>query len=93
MTPSMPGFDIVQGIPSWSFLIEHSSGRKVLFDLGVRKDWENMAPLIARMIKKNKWGVEVEKNVIEVLEEGGVKRGDIEAIVWRSALSEHVVLE
>ena len=83
MKPPMPYFDTLRHIPSWSFLIEHPSGRKVLFDLGVRKDWENMAPAIVKMVKKAKWGVEVEKNTIQVLEEGGVQGKHIEAVIWR----------
>ncbi|KAK5003623.1 hypothetical protein LTR60_006778, partial [Cryomyces antarcticus] len=41
--------------PAFSFLIEHSSGKKVLFDLGVRKDFENLAPHIVEMAKKGGW--------------------------------------
>lgn len=39
----MPGFLFVQDfkgdmvMSDWSFLIEHSSGKRVLFDLGLRK--------------------------------------------------------
>ncbi|KAJ6142444.1 hypothetical protein N7471_001897 [Penicillium samsonianum] len=35
-----------QHSPDYSFLIHHPSGRKVLFDLGMRKDLENHPPII-----------------------------------------------
>jgi hypothetical protein len=83
MSPPMPGFTHIAG-PAYCFLIEHSTGRKVLFDLGVRKDWENMAGPVVKMIKAQGWEVKVEKNISEILEEEeGIKGLDVEAIIWR----------
>lgn len=70
--------------PAYSFLIEHAaSGQKLLFDLGVRKDFENLVPVIANIIKEEKWQIIVEKGVAEILEEGGIKPKDINGIIWR----------
>lgn len=69
--------------PSLSFLLEHSSGRRLVWDLGIRKDWHNYAPVIAKYIPTRNYSIEVEKNVIEILEEGGIKRESIEAVIWR----------
>lgn len=55
----------------------------MLFDLGVQKDWEAQAPSTVEMIRDEGWDVRVEKDVNEILEEGGVSGGDIEAIIWR----------
>lgn len=82
MSPPMPGYTRLVG-PAYVFLIEHSSGRKLLFDLGVRKDWENMAGPVVKMIKSLGWEVGAEKNVIDILGEEGIKGGDVEAVVWR----------
>ncbi|KAL9612333.1 MAG: hypothetical protein Q9167_003066 [Letrouitia subvulpina] len=69
--------------PAYSFLIEHpGDGRKLLFDLGVRKDWENLSPSIVKHIKAWNAKVSVEKGVAEILEEGGVNPQEIEAIIW-----------
>jgi hypothetical protein len=67
----------------YAFLIENvSSGRKVLFDLGVRKDWENLAqPLVERLSKS--FDIDVEKGVSQILEEGGVGLEEISSIIWR----------
>lgn len=82
--PEIKGFDTFDS-PAFSFLIEHpTSGRKLLWDLGVRKDWQNLAPGIVKGIKDRGWEVTVEKGVAEVLlEEGGVKPEDIDSIIWR----------
>ncbi len=83
--PPIKGLDYLD-CPAFSFLIENPGGRKVLFDLGVRKDWKNLAPRIADRIRGGGWQITVEKDVAEILREGGVKLGDIEAIIWRWAL-------
>lgn len=55
----------------------------MLFDLGVRKDWETeFAPRIRDRITGGGWKVTVEKNVREILESNGVKGEEIDAIVW-----------
>lgn len=78
------GFDKVQS-GSWSFLIEHSSGRKLLYDLGTRKDWENLPPTIglkglidAGVINEFR----VDKNIADILTERGLALGEIEGIIW-----------
>lgn len=70
--------------PSFAFLIEHPTGRKLVFDLGVRKDYHNMAPvwvkLQASMGEASK--VSVKQGVREILEAHGVSGSDIEAVIW-----------
>ena len=90
-TPMIKGADFLD-CPSFAFLVEHPSGRKVLFDLGVRKDWEHLAPGIVQFLKTNGWGIDVKKNVAEILEENGVKLDSIEAIVWRYESSAQSIL-
>ena len=83
MTPPYKGLDYLD-CPAFSFLIEHrSSGRKILFDLGVRKDWENLPATTRQHIKTIGGTVTIEKGVAEILLEGGVAPKDIEAIIWR----------
>lgn len=83
MKPNIPGHTHLV-CPSYSFLIENpSSGRKVLFDLGVQKEWEKQAPVVVDMIRKYGWTVSVEKDVAEILEDGGVRRDEVEGIIWR----------
>lgn len=81
VAPTIANFE-ESALPCFSFLIKHSSGRQLLFDLGVRKDWENSAAGLVSRIKDAKWGVKVEKDVATILEENSIPSKDIEAIVW-----------
>ena len=86
MEPAIKGYDIVDA-PAYSFLVEHpKDGRKVVFDLGVRKDWENLPPSIVKRAKEGNYSITIERSVAEILEAGGVKPIDIEAIIWRFIL-------
>jgi hypothetical protein len=76
--PAIKGFTELS-FPSFSFLIEHPSGRKLLYDLGIRKDFEKLPPAISSYVKDLK--VTVKKDVKEILE-GGVEGKDIEAVIW-----------
>jgi hypothetical protein len=83
--PHIKGHDTYRG-PSYAFLIEHElkgSTRRLLFDLGMRKDWHKLSPVIVSSIEAQNWSIHVENSVAEVLEDGGVNRADIEAIIWR----------
>lgn len=93
LEPQYEGIEFLD-CPAFSFLIEHPpSGRKFLFDLGVRKDWENYSHRIANRIKDQGWDLKIEKGVAETLDEGGVRPKDIEGIVWRFVfLMNHTIL-
>jgi glyoxylase-like metal-dependent hydrolase (beta-lactamase superfamily II) len=68
--------------PAFSFLIDHPSGRKLLFDLGVRIDFHNLPPIIQSYFQEKSARITVEKDVYSILTENGVDRKGIEAIVW-----------
>ena len=66
-------------------MIAHPSGRKLLYDLGCRKDWTNLPSALGiKTLQEN--GIlqtlEVEKNVSEILSEGGMKLDEIEGVIW-----------
>lgn len=82
-TPTVPGFDVFDGAPSFVFLLEHPSGQKLLFDLGIRKDWENLDSDSVERLKKHGYRVDVEMGIAEFLDDVGVGKGNIDAIVWR----------
>ncbi|KIW21530.1 hypothetical protein PV08_02110 [Exophiala spinifera] len=92
MTPPIHGHTQLTA-PTLSFLVEQiSSGRKVLFDLGLRKDWQNHPPAVQSLISGPGWAFDVPKNVDEVLQENGVdvKGGAIEAVVWSHWHFDHI---
>ncbi|KAF5315159.1 hypothetical protein D9619_007211 [Psilocybe cf. subviscida] len=66
--------------PVLSFLLTHSlSGKKVLFDLGVRKDWENYPPVVVKWINSI-YPVDVKQDVLESLSKGGMSPHDIDFV-------------
>lgn len=95
--PHIPGHGEVD-CPCLSFLIINAQGsRHVLFDLGVRKDFEQgLAPVVRKHITGNqpRFKVRVEKNVADILDEDLAKLGatsrDIEAVIWSHHHWDHI---
>lgn len=83
MKPPVQGLQYMPELPAWSFLIEHPSGKKVLFDLGVPRDHQDFSPTIRAHLKRQGWDVHVEKDVIDILEEHRVAADQITSIIWR----------
>jgi glyoxylase-like metal-dependent hydrolase (beta-lactamase superfamily II) len=80
--PQIADFETVT-CPAYSFLVEHpSSSRKLVFDLGVRKDWQNSSQYIVDRIRNGGWKVEVKKDVPQILEDNKIPTKDIEAVIW-----------
>jgi hypothetical protein len=80
MSPPMEEYETVH-CPSYAFLIERSSSRKIVFDFGILKGTENLAPAIRNKIQIVI--VVVEKGVDGILREYKVQPQEIEAIIWR----------
>ena len=82
LLPKITGYDYLS-CPAFSFIIEHSAGKKVLFDLGVRKDWENFSPSLYERITSYGWQIVVQKDVRDILEEENIDLRSVHAIIWR----------
>lgn len=83
MSPPVPGLETFPTSPSLCFLLEHPSGRKVVWDLGIRKDYDHYSPAITSYIPTTKYNIEVKKNVVDILAEHGVSGHEVEAMIWR----------
>jgi glyoxylase-like metal-dependent hydrolase (beta-lactamase superfamily II) len=81
LLPDVGGQEYIH-FPSYVFLVQHPSGRKVLFDLGIRKDWENAAPSVMRQIMGSKSEITSPENIIDVLKRHGIQGQEIEAVIW-----------
>ncbi|KAF9888166.1 hypothetical protein FE257_009161 [Aspergillus nanangensis] len=79
-------------LPSFAFLIEHpTKNRKLLFDLGLRKDFANLPPAVHHFLSAAGWEVTVEKDVSEVLEENNnVTLDEIEAVILSHQHFDHL---
>jgi glyoxylase-like metal-dependent hydrolase (beta-lactamase superfamily II) len=95
MDPPVPGFDAMH-CRSYCFLIKHQhEGRTnkydtVLFDLGVRKDWENLPPTLVAGFKDAGFVVDVKKDVAEILSEHGQDLNEIGGLFWSHWHFDHV---
>lgn len=67
-------------VPDISFLIEHEgSKKKVMFDLGVRKDYWNLPAVVLNRLGQRRavLSIRVDKDTTEVLEENGIDLSEI----------------
>ncbi|KDR78197.1 hypothetical protein GALMADRAFT_65036 [Galerina marginata CBS 339.88] len=76
--------------PSLSFLLRHSQkGTHLVFDLGIRKDWENYPPVVVDRIKAT-YLVEVKQDVVESLEKGGLSPAKIDYVCLSHCHWDHI---
>ncbi|KAK8138557.1 Metallo-hydrolase/oxidoreductase [Apiospora sp. TS-2023a] len=69
--------------PCYSFLIRHPKlGRSLVFDLGIKKDWENLPPPLVQRFRDSGYTPIVPRHVREILDQGGVDTKSIEAVIW-----------
>lgn len=83
MEPPMEGMEYMLPLPAWSFLIEHPSGQKILYDLGAPKDLHSFSPAIREHLERQGWKVDVKEEVIDILDRNGIAANEISAIIWR----------
>ncbi|KAI1087240.1 beta-lactamase-like protein [Rostrohypoxylon terebratum] len=89
--PPIEGFTGLHA-PVYCFLVSH--GRQhVVFDLGVRTDWENYAPKIVSIIKATTTvtpGTDVSSILDEDTSDLGIRSTDIGAVIWSHNHFDHV---
>ncbi|KAL8675036.1 MAG: hypothetical protein Q9224_007482, partial [Gallowayella concinna] len=80
--PVLKGHETMN-MPTFAFLIKNKKlGKTIMFDLGCRKDWWNFAPAAYNSIMHGIPGLNIPKNINEILEEGKEDVGKVEGIVW-----------
>jgi hypothetical protein len=75
-------------LAGYSFLIEHPHNhRRILFDLGIRKDSQNLAPAIIKEFSgpDGKLAFTVKQDVPDQLVAGNVTLASIDTVIWRCA--------
>ncbi|KAI8711295.1 Lactamase-B domain-containing protein [Fusarium sp. LHS14.1] len=88
--PIVHGHGHFSGLPCLVFLIQNFSGRRVLFDLGTRKDWRNLSPMVLVEVDRDKIEVDIQEDVVYCLRQGGIAPHDIEAVVLRNKTLEEL---
>ncbi|RFU81922.1 metallo-beta-lactamase superfamily [Trichoderma arundinaceum] len=88
LDPVVEGHEVMNGADT-AFLIENERlGKKLVFDLGTRKDWWNL-PRKVRDPLAFCVGVKVEKDVPEVLKGSGILLNEIDDIIWSHSHLDH----
>ncbi|KAJ6127558.1 hypothetical protein N7523_003170 [Penicillium sp. IBT 18751x] len=89
-----PGFKGAErlNVPSFSFLIEHESGQKILFDLGIRKNWQDLPPVALDLFKSNDFSFSTKEDTPTTLERNGidVSKGAISTVIWSHPHFDHI---
>ncbi|KAL6242805.1 hypothetical protein RBB50_010451 [Rhinocladiella similis] len=78
----------IQQYPDYSFLIRHPSGQNVLFDLGLRKDLENVPRVIHGSFPIV--NPQVPEDVVDLLSKGPVSPSSIHTVVFSHLHFDHV---
>ena len=82
MEPEIAGFETLN-LTSVCFLIEnHQLNKRVLFDCGARKDFENYSPATKARLNVIIKGIKIEADVNDILVEAGIDLKSIDSIIW-----------
>ncbi|KAM0255132.1 hypothetical protein ACHAQJ_006055 [Trichoderma viride] len=89
LEPAVKGHELINGTTS-CFLIENEHlGRRAVFDLGLRKDWWNLAPKVRESLSQITLSIKIDMDVAEVLQNAGVSIDQINDIIWSHAHIDH----
>ncbi|KAG4441598.1 hypothetical protein IFR05_002882 [Cadophora sp. M221] len=92
IAPTVPGEQYLN-VTDQCFLIEHEpSGSKVMFDLGIRKDYWNLPPVVLRRLSQGLavCSLNVPNDVPELLVANGVEMDEISAVIWSHYHWDHI---
>lgn len=76
-------------VPSMSFLVQPPNGRKIVFDLGLRKEWQNYSPDIQSHLQK-RLPIRTAPDISDCLRDGGLQPSDVDAIIYSHVHYDHV---
>ncbi|KAF7720036.1 Uncharacterized protein PECH_008091 [Penicillium ucsense] len=77
-------------IPAFSFIITNAQGRRVLFDLGLRKDWTKLSPTAVAEVYHDELDIRCEQDVRDILEAHDVSAEGVEAIILSHHHFDHI---
>ncbi|KAJ6581614.1 beta-lactamase-like protein [Mycena capillaripes] len=90
VSPVLPGRESAT-FPFFSFLVEHKNLQKrLMFDLGIRKDPENLVPSLASLYTSGILQLQTPKDITELLQEGGIPLESIDAVIWSHTHFDHI---
>ncbi|KAF7356511.1 Metallo-beta-lactamase superfamily protein [Mycena venus] len=88
--PVLPGHEDAI-FPMFAFLVEHKKSQKrLMFDLGIRKDPLNLAPSVASFFTSGGVLLEQSKDITELLQDGGISLASIDEVIWSHVHFDHI---
>ncbi|KAJ6512906.1 beta-lactamase-like protein [Mycena sanguinolenta] len=87
-TPVLPGHEDAI-FPMFAFLVE-KSGKRFMFDLGIRIDPLNLAPSVAAFFTSGTVVLEQPKDITELLQDGGISLASIDSVFWSHSHFDHI---
>ncbi|KAJ7642703.1 beta-lactamase-like protein [Mycena polygramma] len=88
--PDLLGYESAV-FPMFSFLVEHKASQKrLLFNLGIRKDPQNLVPSLAGLYTSGGHQLEPHKDIVDLLQDGGIPLASIDAVIWSHAHFDHI---
>jgi len=85
--PILPGRETFSPL-AFSFFIEnHAKDKRIVFDLGIRKDPENGTPAFRERVKTFK--MDVLKDVATQLNDAGIELESVDAVIWSHGHFDH----
>ncbi|KAJ6458691.1 hypothetical protein DFH09DRAFT_1501139 [Mycena vulgaris] len=87
--PVLPGRESVK-FPLFAFLVEHKQTQKrLMFDLGLRKDSLNFVPSIAGLFSSGVATMDRPEDITELLQDGGIPF-TIDKVIWSHSHFDHI---
>ncbi|KAJ6456097.1 hypothetical protein C8R45DRAFT_914165 [Mycena sanguinolenta] len=86
--PVLPGHESAT-FPFHAFLVENSH-KRVMFDLGIRKNTSDFSPSVAALIPAV-IQVDSQKDIVELLQDGGINLTSIDAVIWSHTHFDHIL--
>ncbi|KAF8133083.1 beta-lactamase-like protein [Mycena galopus ATCC 62051] len=88
IAPVVPGHENAI-FPLYAFLVEHS-GKRFMFDLGIRDDPLNLAPAWTGLYTSGVVQTEQSNDITGLLQDGGISLDSIEKVFWSHTHFDHV---
>jgi glyoxylase-like metal-dependent hydrolase (beta-lactamase superfamily II) len=90
MSPVLPGYESFDG-PSYVFLLHHEpTNTRLLFDLGIRVDWQTATPPdLLKMFEEIGMGMRVDQDITELLAEHGISPSSVDTVIFSHNHDDH----
>jgi beta-lactamase superfamily II metal-dependent hydrolase len=88
--PVLPGTESLDA-DLLAFLVENPAKQiRVMFDIGLRKDVQNLVPSLAALFSEGAFKLDVEDDIPTQLKKGNISLESIDAVIWSHSHFDHI---